>query len=66
MNNGFSPDILIRCSKCERQFLAHKDQVIQQLYWVCTNCGRREDIRPDQVVEIQRASEFPSDEWKRA
>ena len=56
MHDDLSPDILIRCSKCGKQFLAHKDQVIQQLYWVCTHCGEREDIRPDQVVAIQGAS----------
>jgi len=62
MHDGLSPDILIRCGKCGKQFLAHKDQVILQLYWVCTDCGKREDIRPDQVVAIQGASEFQSGE----
>ena len=37
MHDVLSPDILMGCSKCGKQFLAHKDQKIQQLYWVCTN-----------------------------
>jgi hypothetical protein len=27
-----------------------------------TNCGEREDIRPDEVIDIQRASQFSRDE----
>jgi DNA-directed RNA polymerase subunit M/transcription elongation factor TFIIS len=54
-----SPDIFVTCSRCATRYLAHKDQMIEQLYTVCTQCGAREDIRPDQVEAIRSSSEFP-------
>jgi hypothetical protein len=53
------PDILIRCSRCEKQFPAHKDQVVEQLYWVCTHCGMRENISANDVVTILQSAEYP-------
>jgi hypothetical protein len=59
MANSNHPDIFFTCSNCARRYVAHKDQVIEQLYCVCTHCGARENIRPDQVEAIRTSSEFP-------
>lgn len=59
MTTSNSPDILVTCSKCAKRYVAHKDQMIEQLHTVCTHCGAREDIRPDQVEAIRSSSEFP-------
>ena len=61
MSKTQTPAIQIWCDRCGLKFLAHKDQVVQQLHWVCTHCGRREAIRPDQVVDILQGSEFRPD-----
>lgn len=60
--DGHNPDILIKCDRCGKEFLAHKDQVVEQLYWVCTHCGLRQDISANWVAAIQEASEFPGHE----
>jgi DNA-directed RNA polymerase subunit RPC12/RpoP len=57
-----TPDITIKCSNCGNRFVAHKDQVVEQLYWVCTHCHHRQDISANWVAAIQDASEFPSHE----
>ena len=62
MSNAQNPDVLIRCSRCGKKFSAHKDQVVQQLYWVCTHCGMRANISPNDVVTILESDEFPPPE----